>query len=685
MRYKLRTIDVWDTLLRRDCHPECIKLATARHVLLGWPDHLRPDFQEHWALYRARIDAERFLAEAARSEGQDDEYEIAAVLHQWLLAVFCRPFDTALPCRLAEFELQVEIARSFKDPDIEDFLQAYPAEHNYFLSDFYMNSSMLGRLLEEKGLDALVCEGIASCEIGLNKRSGRLFQHVHSLHGIFPKEHVHVGDNRWSDIEAAEKSGVTAVHYLPATSHAERLARERLFSSREALFEHIRALCADEALQVSQGMSAKQAAAFRLGADAAPLFIGFALWIAEQALVKKLDQLHFLTREGEFFHQVFTALFPQQTFFGHTLPPSNILAVSRLSTFVSSLREVTIGEMSRIWDLFKEQNVAGMFVTLGININNFKDILDQLELKPEDVIEIPQQNSALNKLFDTPEFVNALQNSIARQQSLLCDYLIQNGWQSEVKIGVVDIGWRGTIQDNLALVMSETNLHGMYLGLRRFVNPQPDNVSKSAYGPNENISSNANDLFEVFAALEMLCMSAGGSVVGYRRTPDQILPCRQVLGDENAAYDQFTRYFQQGILLAAKHWRLYIERYVVSASELQNTALRVWATLRSTPSVDLAELFIKTPQHDVFGFGDFFNRNQAPSLTAILLAPLVKERRRQLIEFIRRVQWSAAIQHINGLSRFHRWTLVFTFRFANQVRRLRMKVQCFRNRDDAKM
>ena len=65
--YKLRTIDVWDTVLRRDCHPECVKLATARHLLFIGKAPLKSTFHDQWTLYDARVKTERLLSEAARS------------------------------------------------------------------------------------------------------------------------------------------------------------------------------------------------------------------------------------------------------------------------------------------------------------------------------------------------------------------------------------------------------------------------------------------------------------------------------------------------------------------------------------------------------------------------------------------------------------------------------------------
>jgi len=673
--YKLRTVDVWDTLLRRDCHPECIKLATAMYLFLGFFGRLKPNFSNHWDLYRARVDTERHLAGLGRSEGRDDEYEITCVLKHWLDMVFSSSAEESLSTQLAEFELRTEIERSFIDSEIIEFLLPHQAEHTLFLSDFYMTSAMLHHLLSAKGVDAFIEDGISSCDLGINKRSGKLFRHVQALYGVSPAEHIHIGDNQWSDIESPRKLGITALHFQPETEHAKRLERERLLSSREALFEHIRREASAHAEHVGSGMPDRQNAAFQFGAEAAPLFIGFALWIAEQAAVAKLDRIYFLTREGEFFHLVYSALFPNGKFFGHTLPPSNVLAVSRLATFVASMQNVSIEEMSRVWDLFKLQSVSGLFSTLGLDIEAFETILEEVGLERNEVIENPQHNLAIKRLFQTEKFVSAVKISIRYQKDLVLGYLAQNDLPLCNRNGIIDIGWRGSIQDNLAILMPDNHLHGMYLGLRQVINPQPANVSKSAYCIDENKSFEFCDLFENFAVMELLCSSSKGSVVGYRCHVEQIIPRRQDIDEENSAYEHFIRYFQEGVLLAAQHWQPYLERYVVTGDELRETALHIWKTLCRTPSRGITELFMQTPQHDVFGFGDLFRRNQLPTLSTIFLAPVSRSRRRQLIEFIRRVQWSAAIDHVQGVGRFHRGILALIFRLANHIRHVRIRIR----------
>ncbi len=662
--------------MRRDCHPECIKLATAQHLFLGWTDQIKPEFSDGWILYKARLEAERTLAEQARTDGKDDEYEITQVLTNWAQTVFASTVPVGLPTCLAEFELSVEIARSYADPEISLFLRSHEAEKTLFLSDFYMSAEMLGRLLASKGLDTLVSEGLSSCDVGLNKRSGQLFRHIHSLHAVSPDQHIHIGDNEWSDVTSPRTLGVNALHYLPESAHVQRQARECLFSSRGALFEHLRGECSALAGNSGKSLSEKQAAALRLGAESAPLFIGFALWTAEQAILQNLDRLYFFTREGEFFHKVFCALFPQGRLFGHDLPPTDILAVSRLSTFVPSMREVSIQEMSRIWSLFRVQSVSGLFATLCLDVGKFSVMLDTVGLKETDVISDPENSSELRRLFEIPAFAEAVNNTLASQADLLQSYLNQSGLKKGRRVGVVDIGWRGTIQDSLALLVPDVHFQGMYLGLRRVINAQPANVSKAAYGPDENSSSELSALFTNFAAMELLCNSPHGSVVGYDTLEDgRTIPQRHVDQEENAAYGEFVGPFQEGVLLAAQHWQSYLVRYVVSSNELHAMALNVWDKLRKAPVEGLVDVYLRTPQHDIFGYGEIFKRSQYPSLSTIILSPILASRRRQLIEFIRRVQWSEAIENAKDIGLIHRTVLLLAFRAAHWIKRSALKVR----------
>ncbi|POA36573.1 HAD family hydrolase [Pseudomonas sp. GW456-12-1-14-TSB6] len=675
MNYKLKTVDVWDTLLRRDCHPECIKLATAAHVYFQLLGKFKQSYPGYWEIYKARIYTELRLARAARDAGQDEEYEIVQVFKAWLKEILECEFEDELAQRFADYELSVEMLRTFKDPDIEDFLKQFPAEKTVFLSDFYMSSDMLKKLLEHKGLGHLYDEGISSCDVGLNKRSGALFQHAQNLYGASSQEHVHIGDHPWSDVEAPQKMGIAGTSFLPDKSHAAREYREGLFASRDTLFKNLRDLSIQAAEIPSLTLGKTETAALRFGVEAAPLFLGFVLWISEQALLQNLDRIFFLTREGEFFLRIYRILFPNNQLFGHQLPVASELEVSRLSTFAASMRDVSNQELNRIWRLNQSQKVSGLFSSLGLDHTDFSDLLSELGLSPSDVIDDPENNSCLSRLINSETFSSAVKNKISEQRTLLIEYLKDRGITDGENVGIVDIGWRGTIQDNLARVETKTHFHGMYLGLRKMINSQPHNTSKSAYAADELRDADTGKLFESFAVLEMLCTSNKGSTEKYIKSQGSVIAYRNVSEEENSSYDEFSSYFQEGVALAAQTWAPYLERYVVGSSDLYDLAVRVWKKISENPGTELARIFIETPQHDIFGFGDIFQKNQAPTLGTIILSPLKKSARRKVLDYIRRVQWTSGVKQLEGISFIHKTALLVLFKLANAIKRYRMKTR----------
>ena len=41
--YKLLSLDIWDTILRRKCHPDAIKVYTSREFYLYAKDYIKQD------------------------------------------------------------------------------------------------------------------------------------------------------------------------------------------------------------------------------------------------------------------------------------------------------------------------------------------------------------------------------------------------------------------------------------------------------------------------------------------------------------------------------------------------------------------------------------------------------------------------------------------------------------------
>lgn len=667
--YQLRTVDVWDTLIRRHCHPECIKLSLAQHVHLRFQPALRATFADVQSLYQERLAAEAALAGKARAAGKDDEYELEAVLAEWLGRIFsAAQFPPDLPHQLAEVEFALECERSFPDEEISAVLAQYPARQTIFLSDFYMDAGRLQRLLALHGLDQLVGSGISSCDVGLNKRSGRLFAHVQQHYQVPPAAHVHIGDNQHSDVAMPSRHGITAVSFLPPAGHDRREKSERLFASRSDLFAFLHQSTLDAARQ--QGAPDN---AFLYGVQAAPLFIGFALFIAESSLRDQVSQLYFQTREGEFFLSVYRALFPEGTLAGMALPPASLLEVSRLSTFAATLQHASTDELMRVWRLVQRQSMRALFQTLGMAIEPHLDTLQRCGLLPEEPIDMPGSDKRVQQLFADPQFAQALLAHAEQQRAVLQAYLQQQGLSDAGVAGLVDIGWRGTIQDNLALLTPQAQLHGYYLGLQRYLNPQPPSSGKSAYGPDANRDLASVQLLDAVSPVEIICNSAQGSVEGYERTDSGVRAVRRVDEEENRTHEQFSASFQRGVLFAAQHWQPYVRNYAVAAQDLRPAALRTWQALCENSPAEMVSACLAAPQNDVFGFGDFFDKRDLPSLRDIALGVFQSRKRRDVIQFIKRSQWPASIRTRSDIGWLHRHTILALFFLAKKYKGLRLK------------
>jgi len=672
--HKLRTIDVWDTLLRRKAHPDFSKLISARALSLSHSAELGISYKDPWAIFRERCSIESDLAYAL-PEG-DGEYEVRDILVRLLDRILLtkeRQIDLQyLAESLADVELQYEIRNTYPDPTFHAFSQNYPAKKSIFLSDFYMNSDCIKRILRHHSLHNLVEDGICSCDVGLNKRSGKLFQYVIDQHGITAQDYVHIGDNLYADVKVPSELGIQAVLYLPEEEHRKRQEQAVFFNDRQALYRHISENVLKEAKNEADGLQAEERSAYLLGIRAAPLLVGFILFIAERALIDRVERLYFFTREGEFFLRIWRAVFPENRLAGLELPPVNLLEVSRISTFCASLREVSTDELMRLWNLYSTQSMFALLKTLGLESDAFVEICQAYDLSLMEEIVYPWKDERVQALFKDPGFRRLIEDKIDDDRSRLLDYLSQQGWSSSsAKVGIVDIGWRGTIQDNLAYLRPETRISGYYLGLQRFLNPQPENCSKESFGPNANISKEYSHFLDVVSLIEMLCNSPNGSVIGYDRSINGHVSALRVVDEgENVVYDAFVTHFQKGVLFASAIWSAYVDSHVILSAELRGPGCAIWHEFITKTQKELANAYASLNHNEVFGVGGFVNKRLVPSVWQLFQGVFCRRQRQEIISYLRQTQWVAGILCREDLGLIHRMLLAFALLIGRGYKRL---------------
>ncbi len=240
-----------------------------------------------------------------------------------------------------------------------------------------------------------------------------------------------------------------------------------------------------------------------LAALAAGLLGLLCVMAREQAASLGLGKIHFLTREGIIFQRYYDrfahgAQWPEQ---------SSLLHASRLSTFAASLASEGSRGLVRFFTPYHDANWAELRASLNVP-GRFAP--------PPLAVPTELRGAALARFIATQPPLRAWIDEVARHgHADLAAYMSRYhpGLASEGAAVLVDIGWRGSIQDNLALAMPETTWHGTYFGLLPFLNPQPPNCRKTGvlFPPDAAAHIGANLL-----PLEFLFDADIGSVTGYR-------------------------------------------------------------------------------------------------------------------------------------------------------------------------
>ena len=100
------------------------------------------------------------------------------------------------------------------------------------------------------------------------------------------------------------------------------------------------------------------------------------------AMKQGIDRLYFFTREGEFFKRLYQNL-EKSGLIREKMPDAQILEVSRMSTFMPSLREITVDELMRMWSQYTEQSMEAFCKSLHIDIHRIEDRLEIYQIRKD--------------------------------------------------------------------------------------------------------------------------------------------------------------------------------------------------------------------------------------------------------------------------------------------------------------
>ena len=618
---KIISFDIWDTIIKRKCHPEEIKLATARYIVLKYESELKDKYKNIYEILNRRDEIEAEECKKNKENGHDDECKILDVFKILQKEIFKNEKQDISEELLAE-EIKEEKRAIFINPEILPIFEKYKDLKMYCISDFYMGADSLKELLDYLNLPVKIEKIYSSADYLLNKRSGNLYKKAEEELNVEPKDHIHVGDNQYSDIEMAQSLGIETIK---TTKTDFDFVPEK---ARRFNFDLSVAKKKDDT---------KEAKLFNSGVDLAPLLYFYGYSIVEYAIKNNIKTVYYATREGETFIKIHE-LIKKNNPFGVELPDCETIEVSRMATFSASLKEFSVPELLRLWSQYRVQSMKALFKTLAIDIKNYKEYLGKYDLIPDENIVYPWFDIRVQRLCADKEFKAKIQVELDRKKNELLEYFEkQKGiTNNNEPMFMVDIGWRGTIQDNLAHIFTNKVIGGYYLTLYDFYNLQPENTFKLSYLDDKNLRD--NEVASMITLLEWIYNPGTGSVIEYKKGE----AIRKAKTEETDIVKKYIKPLQEGMFEGAKIINEYMKYHPYEAIETKGYVYDLIRKTKKNPSKELIEAYYSMVFNDTFGTAEYVEKDD--KLTTMQKLNIFKCR-----DMLRKETWKEAFIIYNDI------------------------------------
>jgi hypothetical protein len=333
----------------------------------------------------------------------------------------------------------------------------------------------------------------------------------------------------------------------------------------------------------------------------------YLVWLGQQGAAAGARRAYFLSREGAWFARHYEGLrrhHPE----GAAWPEPVPLAVSRQSTFLPSLPRISPEAIAPLLAQYRQASARTVLGSLGLSCG-------EGAAPPGDIAPgLPLDASwsapgVAAQVLAHPQIAAELADRHAGQRTALLRYLRENGVDEGREVLVADIGWRGSIQDNLARLLPDRRFTGCYLGVQPFLAPQPQNATKHGFIAGAESPPRLQRRLRFVAPMEFAASDDTPSAIAYREEGGRVRAMQDrlaVIPAETPGFAALQDGIRQGIAELAR-----------LRSPSPELARRIVLDVLERPSVALARLFFQAWRDDRFGAGTL--RRGAPRLEATLV------------------------------------------------------------------
>ncbi|WNZ25025.1 hypothetical protein HJG54_20665 [Leptolyngbya sp. NK1-12] len=600
---KAVSFDFFDTLVYRD-----VIVPTCAFYLTG----LR--LQEKGML-PVGIDAKRFhdlriLAETNARQRLSEDLKTSEVRLAEIYIQFPQGFFGAAGWKEAmKMELVVEdsIIHPYL-PLVELVQQAIQLGKKVVItSDTYFSAEQLrGFLLGKVDLKFLQIFSSSDQRTG---KSDQLFDAVLQELNIAPHQLLHIGDNYLSDITTPSTLGIQTGFLPNGTSEIWQIIADEVQSNQEIL-DYIDPHRGDQGITSFRtkllNLSSPQSQYWRYGAtNLGPVFHGFIRWVLSLQTQISVETSLFLMREGEFLLQLVSQLeTTDQTESTEQSRYQNQLAyLSRRVVRQAALYKIDRSGLESLMSGRKLPNTREFLSLIGLDAS---DLGKHTHLIEASLAEVSVKEQLLDFILGQPRLCQKILTQAALKRARLMAHLrsvlpaeaFDGSRQSSYRVGLVDIGWNGSIQRYLQQIIHQEgykiDFFGFYLMTTASIKELTMQGIK-AYGFLADSGRPCQEhqwMMRTVEILEQSCTAAIGSLVDYTASGQPVIGHCMIPPAQLAQI----REIQQGILAFHTIAALHIQQLELTDT-LKSLLRRVLFRSVCHPTIDEVQL-LQAWQHD---------------------------------------------------------------------------------------
>lgn len=360
------------------------------------------------------------------------------------------------------------------------------------------------------------------------KDNGKMWDFLLENHIKNKSEFLHIGDNEHADIQQTVDRGLGYYHLLSGSNLFKNTAIGLQYKSifpqwqKHQFLGLINSRLFNSPF-VNPNQNSLSPAAFNSPQTTGyiafgPVVFSYLIWMVQQAKKQGIKHLYFLAREGYFLKQCYDVLVKQPQF-------KQLIGQPLQSTYLLISRRAAMGAVTKtetiLHDILTNNSFEGtlhdfLYHRLGVEINAQKH--PEITQK----IRLPQQHKEVAKTLQN--FMPEINNQTEKEQKSIKNYLKSINFFSPNKVGLVDVGYSGTIQKFL-FDITQQKMHGYYFVTKNVTqNFTHANNFTEGYFENNAESKSETPILKFNLYLEFWLTSNQGQLLNFESTKSESIP-----------------------------------------------------------------------------------------------------------------------------------------------------------------